>query len=72
MMGNGDQLLLADGGRSVSLGTKRQMRLSVLSTAPFCHGEFGSQNQLLAPGPSSKALNRETRYRWRAAVRRYR
>ena len=25
------------------------MRLLVFSTAPFCHGEFGSQNQLLAP-----------------------
>lgn len=27
---------------------KRRIRLLVFSTAPFCHGKFGSQNQLLA------------------------
>lgn len=41
--------------RSVSPGRKRRIRLLAFSTAPFCQGEFGSQNQLLAPIPSSKA-----------------
>jgi hypothetical protein len=41
--------------RSVLLGKYRRMRLLMFSIAPFCHGELGSQNQLLAPIPSSKA-----------------
>ena len=35
---------------------KRRIRLLMFSTAPFCQGELGSQNQLRAPMPSSKAL----------------
>lgn len=34
---------------------KRRMRLLAFSTAPFCHGALGSQNQLRAPMTSSKA-----------------
>ncbi len=36
---------------------KRRIRLLTFSTAPFCQGALGSQNQLRAPIPSSKALN---------------
>jgi transposase len=32
------------------------MRLFAFSTVPFCHGALGSQNQLLAPIPSSRQM----------------
>ncbi len=41
--------------RSVSPGKYRRMRLVIFSFAPICHGELGSQYQLLAPIPFSKA-----------------
>jgi hypothetical protein len=38
--------------RSVSRGRKRRIRLLAFSTAPFCQGEFGSQNL-----PSSSSIS---------------